>query len=114
VAELMATRPILASHLRRSRLQWEDGDGAAVLRLVFLERAGHALIAEDPDFRKSIQAFLGSKIRGAAEFQLKYHLDEEAANANAEGRSPAAQEEAAGEEPIIAFVRQLFEGRTVA
>jgi hypothetical protein len=110
VAELMDTRPILASQLRRTRLEWEGGGGAALLRLIFLERSGHALLADDAEFRKTILAFLGGKLRGSREFQLKYHLDEEAA-ASPEGAS-ASVEDASGEEPIVAYIRTLFEGRT--
>ncbi len=111
VAELMDTRPILASQLRRTRLEWEGGGGSPLLRLVFLERSGHALLADDAEFRKTLLAFLGGKLRGSREFQLKYHLDEEAA-ASPEGAS-ASVEDASGEEPIVAYVRTLFEGRTV-
>lgn len=113
VTELMISRPFLGSSLRRTRLEW-DSDGTQSMRLVFLDRAGHSIIADDGDFRKSIQAFLGSKIRGVPDFQFKYHLDEEAAGSgDAAALAAPGIDEVMGAEPIVAFIRNLFEGRTV-
>ncbi|HLP43593.1 MAG TPA: hypothetical protein VK465_18975, partial [Fibrobacteria bacterium] len=111
VDELMATRPLLATHLRLSRLEWER-EGSAGLTLVFLDRAAYSLLADDGDFRKSILAFLTSKLSANREFPLRHHLDEAAA-ASAEPVTLATLEEARADEPILSYIRRLFEGRPV-
>jgi DNA polymerase-3 subunit gamma/tau len=113
IAELMESRPLMATHLRLSRLE-EDADGGA-LRLVFLDRAAHSLLADDGDFRKSIHAFLAGKLADARELQLRYHLDEAAAAAADEGAAdaPAALGDPMAADPIVAYIRRSFEGRTV-
>ncbi|MDB5051724.1 MAG: polymerase subunit gamma and tau [Fibrobacteres bacterium] len=120
VAEFMALRPLLGSHLRQTRLEWEAGD-APTLRVTFLERTAFSLIGDDADFRKSIQAFLGSKVPGSREFPVRFALDEAAAEAakNAAGAAvdlihiPYGSEDPAKREPIINFIRDIFEGRPV-
>jgi hypothetical protein len=112
LGELMSTRPLLATQMRSTRLEWLD-EGTPTLRLVVLDRSSHHLLADDNDFRKSIIAFLGTKLKSGADFPFRIHLDEAAAAAP-EGAAPlAAAEEDHGEEHIIAFIRDLFEGRTI-
>ncbi len=112
VGEFMAQRPLLGSHLLRTRLEPEPGETAA-LRVTFLERSTFSLIGDDAEFRKSIQAFLGSKVAEGRDFTLRFALDESAPA----GREPLAThfgtEDPARREPIINFIRDTFAGRLV-
>jgi DNA polymerase-3 subunit gamma/tau len=115
IAELMTSRPLMATHLRLSRLE-RDADGSGALRLVFLDRAAHSLLADDGDFRKSIHAFLAGKLADSRDFQLRHHLDEAAAAAADEGAAPvptALPGDPLAAEPIVAYIRRAFEGRTL-
>jgi hypothetical protein len=109
----MAMRPLLGSHLRRTRLEHEAGE-TNTLRVTFLERSAYSLLGDDADFRKSFQAFLASKVAGGRDCALRFALDEEAAESEA---APMALSfggaDPAGKEPIIKFILDLFEGRQV-
>jgi len=109
VAELCADRPLLGSHLLRSRLAWEDGETPG-LRVVFLERGAWSLIGEDTDTRKTIQAFLASKAEGGREAPVRFSLDPEAA-ASLAPAAAIAENDPLKREPIIGFIQELFEGR---
>jgi hypothetical protein len=111
VDEFMSVRPLLGSHLLRSRLTWEAGETSG-LRVTFLDRGSWSLVGEDPDFRKSVQAFLASKAEGDREEVVRFSLDPEAA----ENPVPAAaaaygESDPMKREPIIGFIQDLFEGR---
>ncbi|MEO7425089.1 MAG: DNA polymerase III subunit gamma/tau [Fibrobacteria bacterium] len=113
VEEFMAMRPLLGSHLRRTRLEHEAGE-TNTLRVTFLERSAYSLLGDDADFRKSFQAFLASKVAGGRDCALRFALDENAAESDA---APMALSfggaDPAGKEPIIKFILDLFEGRQV-
>ena len=112
VGEFIAARPLVGSHLLRTRLAWEDGETSG-LRVTFLERSDWSLFGEDPDFRKSIQAFLASKAEGGREFPVRFSLDPAAAE-SASPPPPAQNYPEADlrkKEPIIGFILDLFEGR---
>jgi DNA polymerase III subunit gamma/tau len=111
VGEFMAVRPLLGSHLLRSRLTWENGETSG-LRVTFLERGSWSLVGEDPDFRKSVQAFLASKAEDGRDVAIRFALDPEAS----ESPMPAAaaaygERDPVKREPIIGFIQDLFEGR---
>jgi DNA polymerase III subunit gamma/tau len=114
VAEFMGSRPLIGSHLLRTRLEWEGGETPG-LRLVFRERGAWSLVGEDPDFRKSIQAFLAGKTEGGSGgTAMRFSLDAEAAAAGNPGpETPAAylETDPVKREPIIGFIQELFEGR---
>jgi hypothetical protein len=113
VSEFMVLRPLLGSHLRRTRPEWEGGDVPA-LRVIFLERAAFSLIGDDADFRKSVQAFLVSKVVGSRDFPVRFSLDEAVAGAAAEPIPiPYGAEDPARREPIVNFIRDMFDGRLV-
>jgi DNA polymerase III subunit gamma/tau len=117
VAEFMSLRPLLGSNLRLSRLEWDDGETPA-LRVVFLDRTSYSLIEDDADFRKSIQGFLASKAShsgGRQDYPVRFALDPAAA---AVGVAAAAAmpvsfgpADPAQREPIINFIKDVFDGR---
>ena len=112
IAEFMTERPLLGSHLLATRLEWESGETSG-LRLVFQERGAWALIGDDGDFRKSIQAFLAGKAEGGKEIAVRFSLDEAAA-AKAKGAEPVAvafERDPLKREPILKYIQDLFEGR---
>ncbi|HKP94290.1 MAG TPA: DNA polymerase III subunit gamma/tau [Fibrobacteria bacterium] len=111
VGEFMALRPLLGSHLRRTVLDWEAGD-APTLRVTFMERAAFSLIGDDAGFRKSIQAFLASKVAGGREYPVRFALDEAAAAVDLLP-APFGAEDPARREPIINFIRDTFDGRPI-
>jgi hypothetical protein len=111
VGEFMAMRPLLGSHLMRSNLAWEDGE-APGLRVTFLERGSWSLVGEDPDFRKSVQAFLASKVEGGREAVVRFALDPAAPESPMPAAMAAyAENDPVKREPIIGFIQELFEGR---
>ncbi len=115
VAEFMSLRPLLGSNLRVTRLEWQGGE-TPELRVVFLERSPFSLIEDDADFRKSIQAFLASKVKGKQDYPVRFSLDPEAAAAGAAADLiPVAYgpEDPAKREPIINFIKDIFEARQV-
>ncbi|MDB5107005.1 MAG: polymerase subunit gamma and tau [Fibrobacteres bacterium] len=116
VAEFMSLRPLLGANLRRTRLESEPGETPA-LRVVFLERTAYNLIDEDADFRKSIQAFLAGKSKGKQAYPVRFFLDEEAAAASASAQDTIqagfGPVDPATREPIINFIRDVFEARIV-
>ena len=115
VAEFMSLRPLLGSNLRVTRLEWRGGE-TPELRVVFLERSPYSLIEDDADFRKSIQAFLASKVKGRQDYPVRFSLDAEAAAAGAAADAiPVAYgpEDPAKREPIINFIKDIFEARQI-
>jgi DNA polymerase III subunit gamma/tau len=115
VAEFMSLRPLLGSNLRVTRLEWQGGE-TPELRVVFLERSPFSLIEDDADFRKSIQAFLASKVKGKQDYPVRFSLDPEAAAAGAAADLiPVAYgpEDPAKREPIINFIKDIFEARQI-
>jgi DNA polymerase-3 subunit gamma/tau len=110
VAEFSGLRPLVGSNLLRSRLVWEDGETPG-LRVVFLERGAWSLIGEDPDSRKTIQAFLASKSEGGRETPVRFSLDPDAAASPAPAMAAYAENDPMKREPIIGFIQELFEGR---
>jgi DNA polymerase III subunit gamma/tau len=111
VGEFMAMRPLLGSHLMRSILTWEDGESSG-LRVTFVERGSWSLVGEDPDFRKSVQAFLASKVEGAREAAVRFALDPAAPESPMPAAMAAyAESDPAKREPIIGFIQELFEAR---
>ncbi len=118
VAEFMSLRPLLGSNLRLSRLEWDAGEATdtPALRIVFLERRAYALIEDDGDFRKSIQAFLAGKVNGKQDYPLRFTLDPEAAAAGAAADAMPVSYgpgDPAKREPIINFIKDVFDGRLV-
>ncbi len=111
VAEFIAARPVLGSHLLRTRLDWESGELPG-LRLVFLEKSAYYLVGEDADFKKSIQHFLVSKLRTGLEFTIRYSLDEAAAESRDTAALPFGSDDPL-QIPIVGFIINLFEGRQV-
>lgn len=115
VAEFMSLRPLLGSNLRVTRLEWRGGE-TPELRVVFLERSPYSLIEDDADFRKSIQGFLASKVKGRQDYPVRFSLDPEAAAAGAAADAiPVAYgpEDPAKREPIINFIKDIFEARQI-
>jgi len=110
VAEFSAERPLIGSHLLRSRLIWEDGETPG-LRLIFLDRGAWSLIGEDAGFRKSIQAFLADKAEGGKETAVRFALDPVAAESQTPAPALYAESDPLKREPIIGFIQELFEGR---
>jgi DNA polymerase III subunit gamma/tau len=110
VAEFSAERPLIGSHLLRTRLTWEEGE-APGLRLIFLDRGAWSLIGEDAGFRKSIQAFLADKAEGGKETAVRFALDPAAAESQSPAPALYAESDPLKREPIIGFIQELFEGR---
>jgi hypothetical protein len=114
VGEFMMERPLLGSHLLRTRLDWEDGETQG-LRLVFLDRSAWSLIGDDGDFRKSIQGFLAGKAEGGNTTACRFTLDEVAAAEAASAAAPAMEalvsRDPMVKEPILRFIQDTFEGR---
>ncbi|MBW8886267.1 MAG: DNA polymerase III subunit gamma/tau [Fibrobacteres bacterium] len=110
VAEFSAARPLVGSNLLRSRLAWEDGETPG-LRVIFLERSAWSLVGEDPDSRKTIQAFLASKSEGGRETPVRFSLDPDAAASPAPAMAAYVENDPMKREPIIGFIQELFEGR---
>ncbi|MEO6094773.1 MAG: hypothetical protein ABIW76_03500, partial [Fibrobacteria bacterium] len=114
VAEFMSLRPLLGSNLRHSRLEWEAGETPA-LRVVFLDRTSYSLIEDDGDFRKSIQGFLASKAKGRQDYPVRFTLDPDAAAAGAPAAAAMPVSFGPGDpaqrEPIINFIKDVFDGR---
>jgi DNA polymerase-3 subunit gamma/tau len=110
VAEYMAARPLVGSHLLRCGLGWEDGETPG-LRLTFRERGAWSLLGEDPDFRKSFQAFLASKTEAGREAPVRFSLDPSAAEIAPAAVAAYVETDPLKKEPIIGFIQELFEGR---
>ncbi|MEO6096648.1 MAG: DNA polymerase III subunit gamma/tau [Fibrobacteria bacterium] len=114
VAEFMSLRPLLGSNLRHSRLEWQAGETPA-LRVVFLDRTSYSLIEADGDFRKSIQGFLASKAKGRQDYPVRFTLDPDAVAAGAPASAVMPVSFGPGDpaqrEPIINFIKDVFDGR---
>lgn len=141
VTEFMVQRPLLGSCLQDARLEVEPGDarleiepggsaeeggpapgteigGTRILTVRFFRTSAHALAVEAADFRKSLSQFLASKLKGAEPFRLELALSaespapEEAEKPDRAGSGkPADLEEILRREPIVAYIRDLFQGR---
>jgi DNA polymerase III subunit gamma/tau len=114
VQEFMALKPLSGAHLARTRLEWEPGD-SPTLRVTFLERGAFSAAGEDADFRKAVQSFLASKVAGRKESPVRFALDKAAADAGAAEAIPVpfAKGNPEDREPIIGFIQDLFEARTI-
>ncbi len=122
--EFIADRPLLGSHLRQSRLEWKvlgnPGDTVTgELQVWFTDKAAYSLIGEDADYRKSIQAFLGTKLKKKIDFAIKFSLDENSSekNSNASSLGHFGSGEPMQEDPlkipIVNYILDLFQGRIV-
>ena len=111
LGEFISARPLLGAHLTQTRLEWETGE-APGLRVTFLERAAYFLIGDDADFRKAIHGFLASKVRGKAEFPVRFSLDEAAAASETREtvQLPFGSDDPM-RLPIVVYIRDVFEGR---
>ncbi|GEM_PF-1315851 len=111
LGEFISARPLLGAHLTQTRLEWETGE-APGLRVTFLERAAYFLIGDDADFRKAIHGFLAAKVRGRMEFPVRFSLDEAAAASESREtvQLPFGSDDPL-RMPIVAFIRDVFEGR---
>jgi DNA polymerase III subunit gamma/tau len=113
LGEFISSRPLLGSHLLKTRLDWTLEETPR-LRVVFLEKSSFLMIENDADFRKAIQAFLHTKVIGSVDFPVHFHFDEIAATSDSkESVQLLYGSDDPMKIPIVGFIRDLFEGRQI-
>jgi hypothetical protein len=120
VEDYALDRPFTSSPLRHSRLALANpGEGGtATLQVVFANEHHHDLFLADGDNRKSLRAFLATRLGPATPFALTYTAaaaHEGSVNGSApKAIHPAESTEALIQsEPVIQALIRMFEGRVL-
>ena len=112
LGEFISARPLIGSHLLKTRLEWEDGETPA-LHLIFLQKNDYSLIGEDADFRKTIQGFLASKLTGSTRLTFRFSMEEAAASESKETVQVLFGSDDPMQLPIVGYIRDLFAARPI-